>query len=310
MDTAPARTTFQECERDAAVRLHAAGIDDAVLEARLLMQAASGLSRTQLISSELDRVPQEIAEALDALVAERCTRRPLQHILGTVSFYGLDFLCDARALVPRADSECVVEAALRLIPEGMPLRLADLGTGSGCLLAALLANRPLAGGEGVEASPAAASLARENFAHLGLSGRASLFEGSWTEWDGWSSADLIMSNPPYIAAAEIASLAPEVRAHDPLPALDGGADGLDAYREIISLAARHMKPEAWLVFEIGHDQDAAVRGLMSDAGSTMIGAAKDSGGTTAVWGRRPGGLKLAISLGGQGITGYKNRVNR
>ncbi|MEZ5998020.1 MAG: peptide chain release factor N(5)-glutamine methyltransferase [Hyphomonas sp.] len=282
-------TDYVSLMAEAARRLAAAGVDEAQLEARLLMLAASGFSRAQLISAERDPVPTGIAEKFGAMIAERCMRRPLQHILGTTSFYGLDIVCDARALVPRADSECVVEAALALLPEDVPLRLADLGTGSGCLLAALLANRPLASGEGVEASAAAASLARENFSRLGLAPRASLFEGSWAEWHGWAGADLIISNPPYIAEAEIATLAPEVRTHDPLAALDGGADGLDAYREIVSLAAAQMKPGAWLVFEIGHDQDAAVRGLMSAAGFTRLGGARDLGGNDrAVWGQCPG----------------------
>ncbi|MEZ5954946.1 MAG: peptide chain release factor N(5)-glutamine methyltransferase [Hyphomonas sp.] len=290
MTNASGLPTYADAVRAGAQRLRAAGIDGAAQEARLLVLGATGLSAAAYIAIERDPMPAEDAERFEAMLAERCARRPLQHILGTTSFYGLEFLCDGRALVPRPDSECVVEAALHLLPAGVPLRVADLGTGSGCLLAALLAHRPMARGEGVEASPAAASLARENFARLGLSGRASLFEGSWTEWDGWPSADLVMSNPPYIAAAEIATLAPEVRAHDPLSALDGGADGLDAYREIVSLAARHMKPGAWLVFEIGHDQDAAVRKLMSGAGYTMIGAAQDLGrNDRVVWGRRPAG---------------------
>ncbi|MCA8899788.1 MAG: peptide chain release factor N(5)-glutamine methyltransferase [Hyphomonas sp.] len=282
-------TDYAGCLREAAQRLGRAGIEEARLEARLLMLAASGLTAAGLISAERDEVPPGIAARFEAMIAERETRRPLQHIVGTVCFYGLDLLCDDRALIPRPDSEIVVEAALALLPEDRPVRVADLGTGSGCLLAALLSARPLASGEGVEASHEAAALARENLAGLGLDPRAGIFDGSWTEWEGWPAADLIISNPPYIASAGIATLAPEVRAHDPLAALDGGADGLDAYREIVSLAAAGMKPGAALVFEIGHDQKDAVCRLMSGAGFSAIGTAQDLGGNDrAVWGLKQG----------------------
>lgn len=281
--------TYAAVLRDAAARLQHAGIDTAAQEARLLMLAAAGLTRGELISAEQDDVPVDVLQSFGAMVTERCSRRPVQHILGTTSFYGLDLLCDARALIPRPDSECVVETALRLVPEDTPLQVADLGTGSGCLLAAILANRPLACGEGVEAASEAASLARENLEQLSLSGRAGLFEGSWAEWQGWARMDLIVSNPPYIAQAEIVTLAPEVCRHDPLSALDGGVDGLDAYREISSLAARHMKSGAWLVFEIGYDQKDAVSGLLEMAEFTEIGSLKDLGGNDrVVWGRKHG----------------------
>src|SRR5690606_30521113 len=129
---------------------------------------------------------------------------------------------DARALIPRPDSETIVEVALKALPETQPALVADLGTGTGCLLAAILKHRPRATGVGVEASSDAASLAQENLAALNLAGRASLFIGRWADWAGWGEADLIVSNPPYIAHAEIDSLEPEVRVHDPLAALDGG----------------------------------------------------------------------------------------
>jgi release factor glutamine methyltransferase len=118
--------------------------------------------------------------------------------------------------------------------------------------------------------------------------RAQLFEGSWADWEDWQTADLIISNPPYIASAEIAGLAPEVRTHDPMAALDGGLDGLAAYREIVSLAATRLRPGAWLVFEIGHDQKDAVCRLLEMAEFTEIGSSKDLGGNDrAVWGRKP-----------------------
>ncbi len=281
--------TYQESLRTGTQSLRAAGIDEANHEVRLMMMAASGLSRTGLISAEADPVPDDVAGRFDEMLRKRQARQPLQHILGTTEFYGLEFLCDARALIPRPDSEVVVEAALRLIPEGTEMTLADLGTGTGCLLAALLANRPQLRGVGVEASPEAASLARENLARLGLADRAAVFDGSWADWQDWHTASLIISNPPYIASDEIADLAPEVRTHDPMAALDGGADGLAAYREIIGLARQYLNPGAWLVLEIGHDQKEAVSGLLETAKFAEIGASKDLGGNDRViWARKSG----------------------
>jgi release factor glutamine methyltransferase len=287
MRETPGVRTYQDWLRDGIRQLRDAGIEEAALEARLLLMAAAGLSRTELISAEPDEMPILAAERFEGMLRERLTRRPLQHILGTTEFYGLDFLSDARALVPRPDSETVVEAALNLLPADKPVLVADLGTGSGCLLVAILANRLAARGVGVEASPAAASLALENLDRLGLANRAAVFEGSWTEWTDWGQAGLIISNPPYIVSAEIAGLAPEVRDHDPLSALDGGADGLVAYREIVELAARHMAPGAWLVFEIGYDQKVTVSGLLEAADFTGIGSVKDLGGNDrAVWAQK------------------------
>ena len=279
--------TYQALLRTCTQTLREVGIEEAGHEVRLMLMAATGLSRTALISAETDEVPGDVAERFAAMLRKRQAREPLQHILGTTEFYGLEILCDARALIPRPDSEVVAEAALRLIPEGEAMTVADLGTGTGCLLAALLANRPGLRGVGVEASAEAASLARENLSRLGLGDRASVFEGSWADWTGWQSAGLVISNPPYIASAEIASLAPEVRTHDPMAALDGGTDGLTAYREIIALASRNLSPGAWLVFEIGYDQKEAVSGLLDAADFAAIGAAKDLGGNDrAVWARK------------------------
>lgn len=273
---------------EGAAQLQAAGIDTARLETRWLLAHVADLQSSDILTVGRERVPAEVRDAFMAAIARRMAHEPLQHILGTTEFYGLEFLCDARALIPRPDSECVVEEALKRIPANSPAQIADLGTGSGCLLAALLANRPHAQGRGVEANPAAASLARENLVRLGLSDRADIFEGSWTSWQGWGAADLIISNPPYIASGEIDNLMPEVRAHDPMDALDGGPDGLVAYRQIITLAAANMKPGAWLVFEIGHDQREAVSALLQEAGFAAIDSSKDLGGNDrAVWAQLP-----------------------
>lgn len=280
--------TFDQLIRSAAVRFRDAGIEDAQQNAKILMLGAFGDTRAALISAGTSPVPKAVQDVFEAGVARRLAREPLQHITGSTGFYGLEILTDARALVPRSDSEIIVEVALEALPAGEGAFLADLGTGSGCLLAAILNSRLAVSGVGVEASPAAASLARENFEALGLSGRATVFGGSWTDWTGWGQADLIVSNPPYIPRADVESLEPEVRAFDPLAALDGGPDGLDAYREIIRLAAAGMKPGAPLVLEIGHDQREAVLGLLAGAGFTNLVHRLDLGGNDrCVMGQAP-----------------------
>nr|WP_300998566.1 peptide chain release factor N(5)-glutamine methyltransferase [Hyphomonas sp.] len=265
-------------ERRIAQELAAAGIGEAALEARLMLSHVTRLSRATMIAQSDRALTPDETQACRQALSRRSAREPLQHILGVTQFYGLDIRTDARALIPRPDSECVVEAALDRLPKDQSLALADLGTGTGCLLAALLTQRPQARGEGVEASPEAAELARENIEALGLTDRASIFSGSWADWHGWARADLIISNPPYIASGVIPALEAEVRDHDPMSALDGGADGLDAYRQIIFLARAAMKPGAWLVLETGYDQKAAVMDLLAASGFVEAASGADLGG--------------------------------
>ena len=280
--------TFDQLMAEGAAALEEAGIVNARLESRWLLAHVTGNQPSELISRGQDNVPEEAVGAFRNRVSRRAGREPIQHILGTTEFYGLEFLTDARALIPRPDSEIVVEAALGQLAPDEPARIADLGAGSGCLLAAILANRPLASGTGVEASAEAASLARENLLRLGLSARAAVHEGRWSEWQGWSDVDLIISNPPYIPSGDLAGLMPEVRDHDPAAALDGGPDGLVAYREIVRIGAAAMKPGAWLVFEIGHDQAEAVIALLDAAGFQSVSLFRDLGGNDrAIIAKRP-----------------------
>ena len=282
-------SSFEQLMRAAASRLTSAGIDDPRYDVQLLMMEAFGGGRADLISASTSAVPPDVKIRFEMAIDRRAQREPLQHIIGWTGFYGLEFRCDRRALIPRPDSECAVEVALALVPAKGALQIADLGTGSGCLLLALLANLPDAVGTGVEADPAAASLARENAVCLGLQDRAEIFEGAWSIWQGWTSADLIISNPPYIPSGDIAALAPEVKAFDPLAALDGGADGLAAYREIVRIGAGQMKRGTPLVLEIGHDQRAGVQALLKGAGFSDLGHRLDLGGNDrCVWGHAPG----------------------
>ena len=270
--------TYAELIRVGSGKLRDAGLSDPVREARQLMLLASDFAAADLISAEMDIADPDHHAAFNMFISMREDRHPVAHITGWAPFYGLRLRSDSRALIPRADSEPVVDLALEQIATGTAWQIADLGTGTGALLAAVLMARPESSGTAIDLSAAALSLAAENFAHLNLSGRAELFSGSWADWTGWSTCDLIISNPPYIRTAVLETLAPEVRDHDPNMALDGGPDGLIAYREIIALAARQMHTGAHLVLEIGYDQKAAVTPLLQTAGFATIQHRQDLGG--------------------------------
>ena len=270
--------TYRDMLISGAGRLREKGLEDPVREARRLLILASRLTPAGLITAENDPAPDAHCEAYEMMIEMRGKRLPFAHIAGGTSFYGMVLLSDSRALIPRADSECVVDLALEKIPAETAIRIADLGTGSGALLAALLNERPLAQGIAVERDPSALMLAEENFAQIGIDARVQAVLGAWADWSGWAECDLIISNPPYIRSDVIPDLAPEVRDHDPMQALDGGADGLDAYREIVKLAAAHMKPNAQLVFETGYDQKQAVSELLMQAGFTDLQYKQDLGG--------------------------------
>lgn len=273
-----AQETYATLLQQAARRLKAAGLDRPASDARRLLRTATGLSGLDLIRIEPTPVDPHHAVQFETLLARRLHHEPLAHITGRTDFYGLNLCCDGRALIPRSDSECVIDLALSVLPaQGAP-RILDLGTGSGCLLLALLDQRPDATGTGIDLSPQAISLARDNARRTGLSERASFQPRGWAALDDWSDADLILSNPPYIVRSLLPALAPEVRIYDPALALDGGPDGLAAYRDIIALARRRMSPTARLVFEIGYDQDRAVSALLEAAGFDIIGRRQDLGG--------------------------------
>ncbi|MEL8054747.1 MAG: peptide chain release factor N(5)-glutamine methyltransferase [Pseudomonadota bacterium] len=252
---------MSDARRAAVDALKAAGIQNANQEIRWLADHAM-----------------ESGESLNALIKRRVAGEPLQHIIGSTPFYTITLRTDPRALIPRSDSETVVDLALDLTPSGTSWSIADLGAGTGALLLAILHQRPDTSGIAVERSADAAVLLRENISTLKMGDRAKCVQGSWTAWTDWTECDLVVSNPPYIESAVIPTLAPEVRDHDPMDALDGGADGLKAYREIIGLGAQHMKSGAWLVLEIGYDQCDTVTELLEQYGFTGLVHRKDLGG--------------------------------
>jgi len=266
-----ASASYDTLLRDTAVALTAAGIDNVRFEARLLLSHAAGLSIEQLISRGPDPAPIAVAVALRDLTARRVRREPMAYILGEREFWGLPFKVSPAVLVPRPDSETVIETVLGLFPDrSRPLRIADLGLGSGCLLLTLLREYPQAVGVGIDASPDALAVARSNAGALGVADRARLDPGDWRQ-AGWGERlggpfDLLVSNPPYIGSDTIDGLMPEVARHEPRLALDGGADGLAAYRAIAAEAARLVVPGGWAVVEGGEGQTAHIAALFAAAG--------------------------------------------
>ena len=251
-------TTFGALLNAARDQLREAGIDTPAREARLLAQHAFEMSAAEIISSEHEPAPLGSRRgAFASFVKRRAAHEPFAHIIGETEFYGLSLLTDERALVPRADSEGVVDRVLELLPETFAGTVADLGTGSGCLLLSVLSQRAGATGIGLDASSRAISLADENAVRTGLLDRVKFHRSNWEEWQGWPEVDLVLSNPPYIRTSVIDTLAVDVKSFDPISALDGGADGLDAYRSIFACSA-NMKHGAYLVLEIGYDQSNAV----------------------------------------------------
>lgn len=241
--------TVRDAVRTGADRLAAAGgIDNPRLEARLLLAHALRCSFEYLLREPSAAVP---PEPYDALLARRAQHEPLAYIVGHREFWGLDFAVSPATLIPRPDSETLVEAALAACPA--PKRVLDLGTGTGCLLLAVLHERPTSFGIGTDISPAAAALAAANARTLGLADRAAILCADWAEALR-GRFDLILSNPPYIETAAIDRLMPEVAAHEPRRALDGGADGCVAYRRIIADLPRLLAPGGVAVLELGAGQ--------------------------------------------------------
>ncbi|WP_298958294.1 peptide chain release factor N(5)-glutamine methyltransferase [uncultured Methylobacterium sp.] len=267
-----------EAGRRAALWLAGRGIATAALDARILTLDLLGLSAADLALACEAPVGEAGAAALNAALARRASGEPVARILGAWEFWGLPFRLGPDTLVPRPDTETVVEAALALHPPpGEGLRLLDLGTGSGCLLVALLSEWPGATGLGIDRSELALRLARDNARRNGVGGRARFVAGDWGAALG-GRFDVVVANPPYIATRTVEGLDPEVRDHDPRLALDGGDDGLDAYRAILGQAPGLLAPGGALLVEIGYDQEAALRALAPASGLRVEAVRRDLAG--------------------------------
>ena len=261
--------TAREAVAAVARRLAAAGIAESRREARLLVALTLGVEPGVVLGYPERPLDAAAQARLAALTTRRAAREPYSRLAGRRQFWSLDLAISPDTLDPRPDSETLVEAALALLPDrAAPLRILDFGTGSGCLLLALLSELPNAIGIGIDILPGAAITARRNAATLGLADRALFVAGHWGETIS-GRADVILANPPYIPKAEIEALAPEVARYEPRRALDGGTDGLAAYRELAPVTRRLLGADGIALFEVGAGQHEAVARLLGDSGLAL-----------------------------------------
>ena len=259
-------------------QLQKAGIMDAELDARLLLEFICHTDRNALYAHGDQEIEDEKMYDFLQLSEKRAVHIPLQHLTGEQNFMGLDFLVNEHVLIPRQDTEILVEEIMRDLHDG--IRILDMCTGSGCILLSLLHYSNDCSGVGVDVSEDALAVARQNADRLAEKQVVFIQSDLFEKVEG--SFDLIVSNPPYIRSQEIAGLMPEVREHEPHLALDGKDDGLHFYREIIKGAMPHLKRGGQLFFEIGYDQGEAVQALLAANGYTEIAVVKDYAGLDRV----------------------------
>ncbi|MES2860400.1 MAG: peptide chain release factor N(5)-glutamine methyltransferase [Pseudomonadota bacterium] len=270
-------TTLVSAWKAAQGQLKAAKIDSPAIDARLLLEAASGASRLDILTDPHRPMTDEQSAALAGYVERRLKREPVSRILGRKGFWKIMLNVTPDVLSPRPDTETILDVAMLAFEPAQSFSMIDLGTGSGAILLAVLSERGGAQGVGTDISSEALAVARENAANLGLEGRATFLRTEWAAGFGDDSFDLVVSNPPYIPSDDIPGLDPEVRDHDPLLALDGGPDGLQAYRDLAPEIARILKPGGIFAVEIGWDQGEAVKALFEAAGLEDVKVVKDLG---------------------------------
>ena len=268
-------TTLVKTWKAGRERLETGGIDQPVIDARLMLEAAAGVTRVDIITDPHRLLSGEQMATFDGYIERRLRREPVSHILGRKGFWKIMLNVTSDVLTPRPDTETVVEFSLREFPEHAAWSILDLGIGSGAILLALLAERPAARGLGIDISEDALAVARDNAAALGLAGRIALLRSDWTAGLGENLFDLVVSNPPYIANHVIETLEPEVRDHEPRLALEGGPDGLDHYRVLAPEILRVLKPGGRFAVEIGYDQKAEVEALFRAAGAQGVQTIRD-----------------------------------
>ncbi len=267
---------------DVRKRLEAAGVDSPVLDARLLLEAGAGVSRLEIVTDPRRELSAAQVEAVNALTQRREAREPVSHIIGRKHFWTLDLAVNADVLTPRPETEFVVEAGLQsTLPADAPHRMLDLGAGSGAIILALLRERPNATGVAIDVSPQALAIVQENAEQLGVADRLDIRQNDWAK-DLDERFDLIVSNPPYIRSGDIDALAPEVSRYEPRVALDGGEDGLVAYRIIIAALPRLLKPGAAFALEVGLGQAESVKALAEEAGLMTAEPVRDLSGIPRV----------------------------
>ncbi len=259
-------TVIRDALEAAARALEGAGIAGAKAEARALAAFVTGLTPAQIFSRDYTELSDADAARFDAVIRRRITGEPAAYIIGLREFWSLPFKVTPATLIPRPDTESVIELVMQLFADrARPQRILDIGTGSGCLVLALLDIYADACGIGTDISAPALSVASENAKALGLSDRATMIEGAWSAQQA-GPFDLIVSNPPYIPSPDIATLEPTVRAFEPLSALDGGADGLDAYRNVLAEVPDILSNAGWVVLEVGIHQADPVTEIARNLG--------------------------------------------
>jgi len=260
-------------------------VDEPTLDARLLIERGAGVRRHDILTDPRRELSAAQIAAIGALVARRVAREPMSHILGERGFRDIVLAVNADVLTPRPETELLVQIVLAEIAPSAPVRVLDFGVGSGAILAALLVERPNATGLGIDASEAALLVAQANLEALGLGARATLQHGDWGA--GVNGAfDVIVANPPYIASHEIDALAPEVSRYEPRLALDGGADGLDAYRALLPDLRRLLRADGFAALEIAPTQGGAVEALLRQHDLEPLRLWPDLSGHPRVWAAR------------------------
>lgn len=256
-------------------QLKAGRIDSPSIDARLLLEVAAGCSRTDILTDPYRLVTPEQQAVLDGYVQRRLKREPVSRILGKKGFWKIMLNVTPDVLSPRPDTEAILDVVMLAFEPHQAFEMIDLGTGSGAILLATLAERPAARGVGTDISFEALAVARENATNLELDNRATFLRTEWAAGFGDDSFDLVVSNPPYIPSGDIPGLDPEVRDHDPHLALDGGPDGLQAYRELAPEIRRILKADGTFAVEIGWDQGPQVKALFEQAGFQNVIVVKD-----------------------------------
>ena len=249
------------------------GGDEPAREAELLLGHALGKSRAWLYAHADDALDADSALRFHALLVRRAAGEPIAYIVGQREFWSLELSVNPDVLIPRPETELLVDLALQRIPQNVPMNIADLGTGSGAIALAIARERPQARVLATDASRAALAVARENAGRLRV-GNVEFGQGDWCAALGGRRFDLLVANPPYIAQVDTHLQRGDLR-FEPRAALASGADGLDAIRSIIAAAPAHLQPHAWLLFEHGHDQGAAARELLASSGFVEIFSAVD-----------------------------------
>lgn len=280
--------TYRQARLEAASRLRDVGVENETAESGFLLEAACGVGMNRFLLCQMDEMTEEEENAYFALTAKRCERIPLQHLTGEQEFMGLRFKVNEHVLIPRQDTEVLVEEAIRILGQSavaeMSMSVLDLCTGSGCIAVSIKSFCPNVNITASDVSKEALAVATEN-------AKRNHTEVTFLESDLFSAItgpfDMIVSNPPYIPSSVIPTLMPEVRDHEPHLALDGTEDGLHFYKEITKSAASHLNPRGYLLFEIGYDQGEAVAELMRQHGFTEIEIIPDlTGLDRVVKGRR------------------------